>query len=117
MAYLIAGGATMPCPVAITVGHEIIWSSNSGRSSSGKMIGDVVAEKRTLSVEWGILTDSEMEKIKKHMVAGFFPIEFHDFGGNATIQFYRGTLSGELIGELSDGITYWRRASVQVVQQ
>lgn len=117
MAYLIAGGVTMPCPESITVGHEIIWSANSGRSSSGKMIGDVVAEKRTLSIEWGILTDSEIDKIQKHMAAGFFPIEFHDFGGNATIQSYRGTLSGELIGKLSDGITYWRRAAVQVVQQ
>lgn len=117
MAYLMAGNVVMPCPIELKVGHEIIWSSNTGRTSSGRMVGDVIAEKTTLEVNWGILSDAEIEKIKNYMIAGFFPITFYDFGGTATMTGYRGTLSAEMIGTLTDGITYWKNASVQLVQQ
>lgn len=117
MAYLTAGGVEMPCPVALKVGHEIIWSANTGRSSDGMMVGDVVAEKKNLDIEWGILTDAEISKINTYMVSGFFAITFHDFGGTATITTYRGTLTGEQIGMLSDGIFYWKSATVQLIQQ
>lgn len=117
MAYLTAGGVEMPCPVALKVDHEIIWSSGTGRSSTGLMVGDVVAEKKTLFVEWGVLTEEELDRIKNYMTAGFFQITFHDFGGTASITGYRSTLSAELIGTLSDGLTYWKGATVQLIQQ
>mgnify|MGYP000583136728 CR=1 FL=1 len=40
-----ANGVTLPSPVSISTTDEILWSSNTGRStSSGKMLGDVIAE-------------------------------------------------------------------------
>ena len=40
---LWSGNTTLPAPTEITVNDEIIWSSNTGRSTSGEMIGDVIA--------------------------------------------------------------------------
>ena len=112
-----ADGMELPAPVSIKVDDEILWSSSTGRALDGTMLGDVVAEKKTLSVTWGILTEMELALIKSKLVAGFFPVTFHDDGADITITTYRGTLSKEQIGRLSDGIFYYRSASVSIVQQ
>lgn len=114
---LEADGVELPAPVSIKVDDEILWSSSTGRALDGTMLGDVVAEKKTLSVTWGILTETELALIKSKLVAGFFPVTFHDDGEDITITTYRGTLSKEQIGRLSDGIFYYRSASVSIVQQ
>lgn len=46
MAILTANGVALPAPTVIKIDNEIIWSSNTGRTSSGAMAGDVVAEKK-----------------------------------------------------------------------
>jgi hypothetical protein len=110
-------GQELPAPVSLKVDDEILWSSATGRTLDGTMLGDVVAEKKTLSVNWGILQESELMIIKNKLIAGFFPITFHDDGQDITIPTYRGTLSKEQIGRLDDGIFYYRSASVQIIQQ
>ena len=65
MAILTANGVALPAPTVIKIDNEIIWSSNTGRTSSGAMAGDVVAEKKTVTIEWGVLQESEMAKIRK----------------------------------------------------
>ena len=110
-------GQELPAPVSLKVDDEILWSSATGRTLDGTMLGDVVAEKKTLSVNWGILQESELMIIKNKLIAGFFPITFHDDGQDITIPTYRGTLSKEQIGRLDDGIFYYSSASVQIIQQ
>ena len=73
--------------------------------------------KRDLIYILGILQEDELVLIKSKLVAGFFPITFHDDGQDITITSYRGTLSKEVIGELDDGIFYYRSASVSIIQQ
>ena len=107
----------LTAPVSIKVDDEIIWSSSTGRALDGTMLGDVVAEKKTLSISWGVLQEDELVLIKNKLVAGFFPITFYDDGQDITITCYRGTLSKEVIGELDDGIFYYRSASVSIIQQ
>lgn len=114
---LWSGNTTLPAPTEITVNDEIIWSSNTGRCASGDMIGDVVAQKKDVSIKWGVLTETELAVIKKVMIAGFFPFSFRDDGIDMTITSYRGTLSKEQIGWLGDGIFYYRSASVEVIQK
>lgn len=114
---LWSGNTTLPAPTEITVNDEIIWSSNTGRCASGDMIGDVVAQKKDVSIKWGVLTEAELAVIKKVMIAGFFPFSFRDDGVDMTITSYRGTLSKEQIGWLGDGIFYYRSASVEVIQK
>ncbi len=53
MAILTANGVALPAPTVIKIDNEIIWSSNTGRTSSGAMAGDVVAEKKTVTIPVG----------------------------------------------------------------
>ena len=117
MAILKVGDTDLPAPVELSTSDEIIWSAETGRVASGKMAGDVIAEKKTLSIQWGILTDDQLSVIKNNLIAGFFPITFHDDGLEITIESYRGTLTKEHIGKLSDGIYYYRSATVTIIQQ
>jgi len=118
MAILTANGVALPAPTSIKVDNEIIWSSNTGRVTDGTMTGDVIAEKRTITIEWGILRESEMAIIRKNLIAGYFPFKFN--GGNGagfSITSYRGTISEEHIGLLGDGIYWYKKATVKIIQK
>ena len=116
MATLTCGNTALPEPVELSTSDEI-WSANTERSSSGDMIGEAIAEKKTLDIKWGVLTESEVKKIKNNLVKGFFPITFRDMGTTHTITVYRGTLTKEHLGYIGDGIYYYKSASVQIVQK
>lgn len=113
---LWSGSTTLPAPTEISVNDEIIWSSNTGRTASGEMVGDVVTEKKDVSIKWGVLEDSEIKLIKKIMIAGFFPISFRDDGVELTITTYRGTLTKEQLGWYG-GTFFYKSASVSIVQK
>ncbi len=111
------GNVELPAPVSISVGSEIIWSANTGRIASGKMVGDVIAEKEKLSVSWGILSKEEFVQIKDSLAAGFWPIIINLDGDEYQINAYRGSLNRVPIGMLGDGHYYYRSASVELVEQ
>lgn len=117
MFVLQAGGVDLPPPVSISVSDEIIWSSDTGRTLDGTMIGDVIAEKKTLSLKWSWLNESQTALIKARLVSGFFPLTFRDDGAVQTIETYRGTISKEQAGELGDGNFWYRSVSVDVIQR
>lgn len=73
---LKSGNVVLPAPTSISVSDEIIWSSDTGRTLSGYIIGDVVAEKKTVTIKWGFLTENDIQLIKSRFIAGFFPIYF-----------------------------------------
>ncbi len=106
-------GEELPSPVAISVGDEIIWSSNAGRVSSGLMLGTMIAEKKTINISWGILTHAEVEILKKKIPVGF--IKLHILGQLYSV--YRGTLNNEVLGYVGDGILYYRSASTDIVER
>lgn len=117
MAILSVNGAALPAPTEIKTDDEIIWSSNTGRSASGSMIGDVVAEKKTVTIKWEYLRENEVAVIKNNLAAGFFPFTFHDDGIDITITSYRGTISKEQLGNLGDGYFWYKSVSVKIVQK
>ena len=111
MSILKSGGTDLPDPVSVSVNDEIIWTSDTGRTLSGLMIGDVVAEKKNVSIKWGILPEAEVVLIKRTLTAGFIPFTFRDDGMEITIESYRGTLSKEQLGWIGDGIFYYKSVS------
>lgn len=114
---LKAGGTVLPSPVTIKSSEEVIWSSRTGRSTaSGKMIGDVIAEKKTVDIEWGVLTEAEMKTIQNALVSGFFTFSLYDCG-TVTITVYRGTLEKEHLGYIGDGTYYYKSATVSVIER
>lgn len=114
---LKSNGIELPSPVSLTVADEIIWTSDTGRTLAGLMIGDVVAEKKNLSIKWGILTEAEVMLIKSRLIPGFFPFTFHDAGLDITIEAYRGTLTKEHLGDIGDGLYYYKSVSVDIIQR
>ena len=115
--FLRSGDIWLPDPISLSVDDEIIWSSDTGRTMSGIMIGDIVAEKKNIGIEWAFLQESEVKLIKSTIVAGFVPLTFRDAGEDITIMVYRGTLQKEAIGRLGDGIFWYRKVSTSIVQQ
>ncbi len=114
---LTAGGTALPAPVSMTINDELIWTSDTGRLMNGAMAGEVVAEKKNISLKWGILTEAEMSQIRNRIVNGFFPVTFRDDGIDMTVTVYRGTLSKEVLGRLSDGIFYYKSATVDLIER
>lgn len=112
-----AGAVTLPSPTSLTVSDEIIWSSDTGRALDGTMWGEVIAQKKNISIKWEYLTEAEMLTIKNNLISGFFSFTFPDNGTSTTITGYRGTLSKELLGRLGDGVTYYKSVSVDIIQK
>lgn len=114
---LRCGDVSLPSPIKMTVSDEIIWSSDTGRTLDGTMIGDVVAEKKNIGIEWAWLTEEEAILIKDNLIAGFFPVTFRDYGVDVTIESYRGTISKDVGGYFGDGIFYYKSVSVDIIQR
>lgn len=106
----------LPTPDEITLNDEIIWSSNTGRSSTGLMIGDVIAEKNTFGIQWrGLRTAEEYRRIKAGLVPGFFNLKIV-LDEEIYITTYRGTLSARARGEIGNTY-YYDSISTDIVEQ
>lgn len=116
MFILKSGDTVLPSPVSMTINDEIIWSADTGRTLDGTMIGDVIAEKKNVSIKWAWLTEAEVANIKSKLIAGFYPLTFHDDGVDQTMESYRGTLSKEVGGDIG-GVFYYRSVSVDIIQR
>ena len=116
MVTIKANNVLLPSPDEVKTGDEIIWSANTGRSSTGLMIGDVVAEKMTIEISWGVLTRAQFLQIKSNLRSGFHPFELSIDRETVTIDSYRGTLTGEILGT-HGGTTFYKSAAVSIIQQ
>lgn len=84
---LTINGVTMPSPAlqGVTISTEKIWSKDTGRTSSGKMVGTIVAIKATVSIKWAALTPNEVATIEAAVSDAdnpFVPMEYVDMCGN-----------------------------------
>ena len=111
-----SGSVTLPSPDKIQTSDEIIWSANTGRSTSGQMIGDVVAEKTTFTITWGVLTKAERNLIRSNLQSGFHPFTIIEDGDSTTIDSYRSNITCDTIG-VAGGDTYYKDMQVSIIQQ
>lgn len=118
----VSAMSVLPSPTEITTSYEMIWSENTGRAQSGanqaKMIGDVVAEKRTYAVKWGLITDAEMTAIRSKLTTGFFYCGVAtSLAGAQTVAttYYRSEIQGEYL-PIGNTI-YWKDVTVSVIEQ
>lgn len=90
-------GETMPTPKqeGVTITDEKVWSANTGRTASGKMVGDIVAIKTTVKIDWARLSGAEAARIRKAVSnrdKPFQTLKFTDLDGNTTTMIvYFGT--------------------------
>lgn len=74
-----------------------IWSSATGRTTSGLMQGNRVAYKVTLSITWPRLDEAEVLKIWNAITAAkdFFEVTYYSLrGSEKTLTMYAGPLDG-----------------------
>lgn len=112
MAEITVNGVALASPVSISNSDEIIWSSGTGRSANGQMSGDVIANKKTIQISWGILTQDEYNAIR-NIPSGFFNAVVL----GQSIRAYRSTISGSCLGTFSDGVTYYNDVSTSFIEQ
>ena len=118
----IANMSLLPSPTDVSPTNEIIWSEDTGRAQSGvnkaKMIGSVVAEKRTYAIKWGVITEAEMNAIKQKLPMGFFYFGIGTSLGSAQSdagRFYRSEITGSM---LPIGNTlYYKDVGCSVIEQ
>lgn len=118
---LYINGTAMPTPAlnGVTISREKIWSAATGRSSSGKMLGTIIAVKTTLKIKWPPLTMAQAAVIEAAVSSGteFFPVRFTDAGGTTrTLTMYAGTPTYTQYS-WANGTQYVVDASVDLIEQ
>lgn len=122
---IVVGGVTLPSPTKISTSREQLWSSNTGRSvKTGTMLGAVIAEKRTLDVEWTNITAKQYSDILDALPAGFFgPVKYQAIGDDGKIttiteleKAYRGTISNEDMGYVGK-TRYYRSVKTTIIEK
>lgn len=119
---LYINGTKMPDPAleGVTVSREKIWSSNTGRTASGKMVGTVVAVKTTLKIKWPILTPAQVATIEGAVSDPdnpFVPVKYTDAtGSTVTKTMYFGTPS-YTVYSWANGRQYIKDTTVDAIEQ
>lgn len=119
---LTINGVAMPAPImdGIEISDEKIWSANTGRSTTGKMLGTCVAVKRTITITWPTLTAAQAKTIRAAVSDKnnpFVPIRFTDVDGTVTtMTVYFGT-PVFIIHRLRNGSPVITGATVEGIEQ
>ncbi|MCD8126670.1 MAG: hypothetical protein LUD82_04090 [Clostridiales bacterium] len=118
---LTIGGVKMPTPAleGLTITREKIWSSDTGRTASGKMVGTIVAIKTKVAIKWPVLTMDEVETIEGAVSssAPFVTMTYTDTtGATSTKTVYFGTPS-YTVYSYADGTQYVKDVTVDGIEQ
>ncbi|MBS4534969.1 hypothetical protein GOQ29_04975 [Clostridium sp. D2Q-14] len=96
--------------VAAPLPYKVIINDldgESGRNARGDLIRDRIAIKRSINLEWGVLTNQEAKTILNAVSRIFFPVEYEDPQlGRTTKTFYVGDRDVPVLIETSSGIFY-----------
>ena len=102
MAYsevLNIGGYEPPAPDkgSVQVGVQKIWSENTKRTASAKMVGDIKAIKTTLDISWAEMKQEDLKKLDEKVSnksQSFFNVTYVDQRGvQQTKKFYADSMS------------------------
>lgn len=119
---LYINGIKMPTPAleGMTISREKIWSSNTGRTSTGKMVGTVVAVKTTIKIKWPILSMAQVTAIENAVSNAdkpFVPVKYTDATGQTvTKTMYFGTPT-YTVYSWANGMQYVKDAAVDAIEQ
>lgn len=113
------GGTALPGDItALKRSDELLWSEGTGRSAdSGAMVGSVVAQKLTYTIEWGVVPQSSFNAIRNAIGSGFMSLVVSV--GNSTVAnttVYRSNITGDLLGVFG-GVAYYKGVSVELIER
>lgn len=121
MAVLWFDGKAMPTPSEISVTKEPVWSSNAGRGSTGKFIGDIVCYKFKIQIKWATLSQEQTALINSTITSSaFFDAKFIDptdsEGKYTTKTVYAGTPTYPVYSYV-DGLPRYKGVAVDLIEQ
>lgn len=119
---LYINGVKMPTPAleGVTITSEKVWSSDTGRSDSGLMLGTCVAVKAKIAIKWPPLTMAQVAVIEAAVSDKdnpFVPMKYTDMSGKAvtkTVYFGAPTYTQY---SWSDGLQYIKDVSVDAIER
>lgn len=76
MASLKLNGTVIPYVQKIEITRNPIWSSNTGRTASGKMVGDLVTQKYKLKITFSPMSDEDTVSLEAVISQAFFDVTF-----------------------------------------
>lgn len=87
-------------------------------NAAGNTVIDRVATKRTLGMEWGALTNTEVSTILTAMTAVFFSVEYPDpmTGAAKTITCYVGGMTAP-VAKVTGGVVLWEGLTVDLIER
>lgn len=119
---LTINGVAMPQPAleGVTISTEKVWSANTGRTASGKMVGSIIAKKTTIKIKWPVLTPEQVSIIENavsDLSQPFVPVQYTDMCGNRVSKtVYFGTPS-YTVYSWADGLKLVKDTSVDGIEQ
>ena len=113
---IVIDGTPVAEPSDIELGVYRI--SRAERTSSGKMVMEVVAIKRSVTLKYEYIRESNLEQILNLLEARtFHSLQYPDpQGGTRTITVYTGDIK-ENTWYTIDGTRYWRDVTIGLVEQ
>ena len=119
---LTVNGITLPTPKhqGVTISTNKIWSANTGRTTSGKMVGTIVATKAKLQITWPPLTEAQVALIEAAVSdrsTPFFTVSYTDMKGNTVSRtMYAGDITYSQYS-WSEGLRYVTDVAVSLIEQ
>lgn len=118
-----ANGVKLPAPTDLSVGRTKIWSDNTGRSVTAKMIGDIIAKKKKFSITWEMITESQLKIIEDNLSTVAHPFVDFRIQNEETqedaynLKIYDGTLQCQMANFLYKGEVTYLKVTDELVEQ
>lgn len=92
---LAVNGTAIKTPSSMTIGFQDVSNSDAGRTQDAIMHKNLVARKRTISLSWNGVTQTEAHTILQAFYPEYFNVTYYDplDGATVTRTFYSGDKS------------------------
>lgn len=117
---LTINGVAMPDPAleGVTIATEKVWSANTGRTSSGQMVGSVIARKTTIKIKWPVLTRAQAALIETAVnAADFVTISYLDMTGTRVTKTVYFSTPTYTLYSWSNGLELVKDVSVEGIER
>lgn len=114
-----SGWVDLPDPSEMKITDELVWGSNTGRTQSGTMVGDLKGFKITVECKWNTLKASQMATIRNAIrnAGGFFDIEYIDLDDTLqTMTCYASGIPRQLYSAVP-GMKYFQDITVTFIEK
>lgn len=101
MAFWKVGNTDMPCPSTWQWGLMDVSAAESGRTETGKMFKNRIAQKRKIQVGYNGINDTDAHTVLSAINSEYFNVTYYDplSGQNDTRTFY--------VGDRSAPVKWW----------